>query len=300
MSKTLRVLVVEDSESDAALVVRLLRSADYDVINERVETAEQMRTALGRHDWDVIICDIRLPRFDAPAALALLRETGKDVPFLVVSGKIGEDAAVAMMRAGAHDYLVKENLKRLVPAVEREVREASARKERRRAEETLRWLSIRHEAILNEIPDIVMEVDNRKVYTWANQAGIEFFGDDVCGKEAAHFFVDEQETYEKVRSLFKGEGGTFYIESWQRRKDGEERLLAWWCRALKDHDGRVTGALSTARAADGQRKNFRGWRRNGRPRSTRPTAQSGFSTWTIACCARTRRRSESSGASASR
>ncbi|HOX47364.1 MAG TPA: PAS domain S-box protein [Myxococcota bacterium] len=119
--------------------------------------------------------------------------------------------------------------------------------DKKKAEDALRKLSARHEAILLEIPDILMEVDADKVYTWANPAGLEFFGPDVLGQEAARYFVRKQDTYAKVRSLFNGDAATFYVESWQRRKDGQERLLGWWCRALKDADGQVVGALSTAR-----------------------------------------------------
>jgi len=119
--------------------------------------------------------------------------------------------------------------------------------ERMQAEEALLSLSARQEALLSAIPDIIMEVDNNKVYTWANQPGIEFFGEDVIGKEAAYYFEGEQETYNQVKPVFNGNESIIYVESWQRRKDGEKRLLAWWCRALKDDDGNVTGALSTAR-----------------------------------------------------
>ncbi len=101
--------------------------------------------------------------------------------------------------------------------------------------------------ILAAVPDIIMEVDNSKIYTWANKAGFEFFGDDVLGKEAVFYFEGEQETYGKVQPLFNGDESVIYVESWQRRKDGDKRLLAWWCRVLKDSDGNVRGALSTAR-----------------------------------------------------
>jgi len=105
----------------------------------------------------------------------------------------------------------------------------------------------RNEAILAAVPDIIMEVDDNKVYTWANRAGLLFFGEDVVGKEAAFYFEGEQDTYKTVKPLFNGYEGAIYIESWQRRKDGEKRLFAWWCRGLKDENGRVTGALSSAR-----------------------------------------------------
>ena len=137
MTTSLAVLMVEDSESDAQLIVRLLKKAGYDVVSEQVETAEQMRAAWGKGAWDIVISDYSLPQFDGRAALTLLRETGQDIPFIVVSGTIGEETAVAMMKAGAHDYLLKGNLARLTPAVERELAQAETRRERKRAEAEL-------------------------------------------------------------------------------------------------------------------------------------------------------------------
>jgi PAS domain S-box-containing protein len=119
--------------------------------------------------------------------------------------------------------------------------------ERKQAEEALYKLSSRNEAILASIPDIIMEVDRNRVYTWANKAGYEFFGNDVLGKEAAFYFEGEQATYDIVKPLFDGADAVIYVESWQRRKDGAKRLLAWWCKMLKDDSGNVAGALSTAR-----------------------------------------------------
>ena len=133
----MRVLHVEDSDSDAALVVRFLKKSGYDVDCERVQDAGQMEAALSGGAWDVIIADYHLPKFDARAALGVLHETGRDIPFIVVSAKIGEDVAVEMMRSGAHDYVMKSDLARLAPAVERETKEARARLESKRAEQAL-------------------------------------------------------------------------------------------------------------------------------------------------------------------
>jgi PAS domain S-box-containing protein len=119
--------------------------------------------------------------------------------------------------------------------------------EQKRAEQELEQLASRQEAILAAVPDIIMEVDNRKVYTWANQAGYEFFGRGVIGKEVALYFEGDQDTYARVEPLLSGDVDLFYVESWQRRRDGERRLLGWWCKTLRDPEGRVTGALSSAR-----------------------------------------------------
>jgi PAS domain S-box-containing protein len=118
--------------------------------------------------------------------------------------------------------------------------------ERKLVEEKLSLLASRQDAILSAVPDIIMEVDNSKKYTWANKSGIEFFGDDVIGKEADFYFEGGQETYQLVQPLFNGEENTIYIESWQRRRDGEIRLLSWYCWVLKDQNGIVMGALSSA------------------------------------------------------
>jgi PAS domain S-box-containing protein len=119
--------------------------------------------------------------------------------------------------------------------------------ERRRAEEELQALTRRQQALLSTIPEIVIQTDVNKIYTWTNPAGYEFFGDDVIGREANYYFEGEQDTYEIVKPLFEGDENLIYVESWQRRRDGEKRLLAWRSRSLKDDAGNVTGALSTAR-----------------------------------------------------
>ncbi len=119
--------------------------------------------------------------------------------------------------------------------------------ERKRSDAALRALSARQEAILDAVHDIIMEVNPDKVYTWANQAGLDFFGEDVIGKEAAFYFEGQQSTYQAVQPLFNGSEELLYVESWQRRKDGQKRLLGWWCRTLRDDRGEVTGALSSAR-----------------------------------------------------
>lgn len=138
MSEVLRVLLVEDNESDAAMVTRALEKQGYQVHWQRHETAEGFRTALAMNTWDVVICDYQLPEFDAPRALAIFSQAAMDIPFIVVSGTIGEEIAVTMMKAGAQDYVMKDNLVRLGPAVTRELVDARVRVDRRLAMESLR------------------------------------------------------------------------------------------------------------------------------------------------------------------
>jgi signal transduction histidine kinase/ActR/RegA family two-component response regulator len=134
----LQVLIVEDSENDALLLDLELQRAGYQTVCHRVDTAGAMGAALERQRWDLVIADYVMPLFNGLAALALVREKGLDLPFIIVSGHITEDTAVAAMKAGAHDYVMKDKLARLGPAVERELREAEVRRQRRRTEETLK------------------------------------------------------------------------------------------------------------------------------------------------------------------
>ena len=135
--RALRVLHVEDNPDDATLVTRELRRGGFDPICRRVESADELRDALTSESWDVIISDHSLPTFSAPEAFAVVRKLNVDIPFIIVSGTVGEEIAVEAMRSGVHDFLLKGHLRRLVAAIERELREATMRAERRRIQEQL-------------------------------------------------------------------------------------------------------------------------------------------------------------------
>lgn len=137
MRRPLRLLHIEDSEDDAAIIARKLEQGGYALSVTRVSTPGAMHAALRDHTWDLVIADWNLPQFSALFALEQLKCAEVDLPFIIVSGAVGEEAAVEAMKAGAHDYVMKDNLKRLVPAIEREVREADARRKRRKTEAAL-------------------------------------------------------------------------------------------------------------------------------------------------------------------
>lgn len=143
MSQLLRVLIVEDSPADAELVTLELRRASFLPAATRVDTPAALAQALDDHSWDVVISDYQLPGWSGLSALRMLQERGIDAPFIIVSGAIGEETAVDTMKAGAHDYVLKDNLVRLGPAVERELREAQVRRERKQALAALQELASR-------------------------------------------------------------------------------------------------------------------------------------------------------------
>jgi signal transduction histidine kinase len=143
MSKSLRVLIVEDFENDAILLLRQLKRDGYEPVSERVDTIEALATVLDNRSFDIILSDYMLPNLSALDTLRLLKKKKLDVPCIIVSGRINEETAVEAMRAGAKDYIMKDNLKRLGPAVERELEEAGVRRERNLAKERTRTLSSR-------------------------------------------------------------------------------------------------------------------------------------------------------------
>ena len=140
MDAPLRLLILEDSQDDAALLVDTLESGGYHVSFERVDTPQALDSALEKKDWDLIISDYSMPHFSGLDALSMLRAKDSNLPFIFVSGTIGEETAVAALKTGAQDYLIKTNLKRLVPAVQRELREANERRERKRLEQQVEQL----------------------------------------------------------------------------------------------------------------------------------------------------------------
>ena len=224
----LRVLLVEDSENDAILLLRELRRGGYEPLCERVSTPEEMERALGEasargEDWEVVVSDYYMPRFDAPDALALLRRLGYDTPFIVVSGKIGEEAAVGLMRAGAQDYVAKEDMARLCPAIERELREAVIRREREEAERALKGSEERFRRLVEQAADAVFVHDldgnlvdvNRQACETLGYAREELLATPLHKIETAWAPASLVELWRGVIS-----GGPRTYEGVHRRKDG--------------------------------------------------------------------------------
>jgi response regulator RpfG family c-di-GMP phosphodiesterase/putative methionine-R-sulfoxide reductase with GAF domain len=163
LNKRLKLLLIEDSEDDASLLLRELQRAGYQVEFERVETADEVQSALSHQNWDLIICDYSLPKLNAPRALSLLQAGGYDLPFIIVSGTIGEETAVEALIAGAHDFVIKGSLSRLVPAVQRELKDAETRRKQREADEALRESIARFHSLFENTPVSIWEEDFSQV-----------------------------------------------------------------------------------------------------------------------------------------
>ena len=176
MDNLLRILIVEDSDDDTQILLRELERGGYKPVYQRVETDTAMRSALDEQEWDIVLADYRLPHFSAPAALVLLKEAGPDIPFIVVSGAIGEETAVAVMKLGANDYVMKDNLPRLIPAVERELRDADVRREHRLAEERLKQAAQEWRTTFDSIADWVSIHDRDFKITRLNHSCAAAFG----------------------------------------------------------------------------------------------------------------------------
>ena len=205
--KPLNALQIEDSPNDAFLVTRELRRAGYDVDVQRVEDEQQLREALAQRSWDVVLADYYLPQLSIEDALKVVRQTDRDLPFIIVSGSVGEEPAVSAMRLGAHDYIMKDNLARLAPAIEREMLEADNRRQRRRAEQEIvqlnRDLQDRvHElqALLDVIPiGISIAEDPECRYVKVNHAFAVMLQIDPNSNASATALPTERPAYRSFR-----------------------------------------------------------------------------------------------------
>ena len=232
----LRILLVEDSADDASLILRELAGGGFDVIHTLVSNSDEMRAALEHTTWDVILCDYVLPHFSGDTALLLAKELGHDTPFIFVSGSIGEEIAVAAMKSGAQDYVMKDKLARLVPAIQRELRDARTRREVRRAEASLRASEARFRIFVDHATDAFFLHDARGVVVDANQRACESLGytrEELIGMLPQQFDPGiDPASLDRILSRLDAKE-VFAFESQHRRKDGsvfpiEMRIRPFW------------------------------------------------------------------------
>jgi PAS domain S-box-containing protein len=250
-ARPLNVLIVEDSEDDAALLELELQRAGYHPVCHRVERRETMEAALESSRWDLVISDYVLPHFNGLAALSLVKEKGFDLPFIVVSGHITDDTAVAAMKAGAHDYVMKDNLARLGSAVDRELREAEVRCDRRRSEERLKVEHAFRRAVENSVPSGISAVDLEGRQTYVNPAFCAMVGwseAELVGARPPYLYwpPEEIETIaEALGAVVQGDAPASGIELRFRRRLGERFHVLLQATPLKDSYGNVTGWVSS-------------------------------------------------------
>lgn len=216
--RPIRMLLVEDSPDDAELLLWQLEKGGMKIECERVDTPADMSSALDNGDWDVIVSDYIMPCFSGLSALQLLTEKGLDIPFIIVSGKVGEDTAVEAMKAGAHDYILKGNLARLVPAIQRELEESETRRQRNLAEKELRTLKHAIETI--PIGVTISDITGKIIFT--NKAEAEIHGyslDELIGKDVKIFSYSDQSRVASREAL--KEFTSLRRETVNVRKNGE-------------------------------------------------------------------------------
>jgi PAS domain S-box-containing protein len=247
MRGPLRVLMVEDSENDALLIATELQRGGFEPTIERVETWAALQAALDRHEWDLIICDYSMPRLGGPAALAICRQKDGDTPFISVSGTVGEETVAEMMKAGAHDCVLKNRLARLVPAVERELRAARERRGRRQANAVANYLA----SIVQSCDDaIVGKTLDGIVVSW--NAGAEriygYAAEEMIGRSVSMLIPSyrPEELPGILERITRGERVDNF-ETVRLRKDGTPIEVSITISPIRDATGQVVGASAVTR-----------------------------------------------------
>jgi PAS domain S-box-containing protein len=250
MNKSLKILAVEDSGSDAELNFRELEKAGYTVSFTLVDNLTDMQSALNNEIFDVVLSDHNMPQFSSEGALTLLKDSNKDIPFVIVSGAIGEEVAVQMMKAGAQDYVMKRNLSRLAPVIERELKDAESRRQRRRSEEKLRQSEERFSQVVEIAGEMIWEVNTEMLFLYVNPVSelvTGFKPEEMIGKMYL-FDLAGQETREEYKAAI--------IDSFKNQKalkgytlncilEGRERVLEISATPILDDNNELRGYRGT-------------------------------------------------------
>ena len=250
MERLLRVLIVEDAPDDAQLVVMQLEQGGFDVQFQRVDSAEAMRAALDCSHWDAIICDYIMPGFSGLQALEILKQNGSDTPFLMISGKVGEEAAAGTIRAGADDFLLKGSLARLVPALQRSIADSTLRQQNRRSEKELKEKLDFIQVLIDTLPTPIFYNDPNGLYLGCNRAFEQQIGmkrGENINKSIYDILPpDLAALYSRGEEAAGGGDGPRSFEGTIACADGENRDVIFYSAAFSNSDtstGGVVGAL---------------------------------------------------------
>jgi PAS domain S-box-containing protein len=251
LSKHLKVLLIEDSENDAAMNIRMLEKAGFTLSFVLVEAAAEMQSALSREHFDLVLSDHNLPHFGSAEALALLRKGDRDTPFIIVSGAIGEEVAVQLMKSGAQDYVMKSNLARLAPAVERELKDAEVRRERQQSAEKLCASEERFNRVVDTAGEVIWEVSPEMLYLYVNPVVEKVMGykpEQVIGKMRLFDLTPLQDriAYQaNIKKYFLGKESYKHLIHSCTCKDGREIILESCATPVLDEKGNLRGYCGT-------------------------------------------------------
>lgn len=244
MKKSIRLLIIEDSEDDAELLVRKVTKSGYKIKYTRVESEKEMKSALQQEAWDLIISDYSLPNFTGLSAINLINQLKIDIPFIIVSGAIGEDIAVEAMKAGAHDYIMKDNLARLSPAIERELREAKIRNERKQAISALRESEQKYHTLFDQSPVGVFIVNKNLIITECNKRTTDIFLtpiEEIIGLDLKK--INDKSLISLIKKAFKGESSQQDIH--YKATDGTDKIwLYCFVSPLRNSNNEVTDVMA--------------------------------------------------------
>ena len=246
MENQLRMLIIEDNENDALLLIREMKRRGYDLNYQIIKSAPEMETALETQEWDLIISDYQMPHFSGITALEIMNAKGLDIPFIILSGVIDEDMAITSMKKGANDCILKSNLPRLLPAIDRELKEAKGRKERRRADIALKHSEERFRSLVETSSDLIWEVDKNGTYTYVSPKVKDLLGydqKDITGNVFYGFMPQDKATIaRKIYEDLVADPKDFKeFRKITLHKDGRHLILESSGVPIFDHDGHFQG-----------------------------------------------------------
>ncbi|MCB1193644.1 MAG: SpoIIE family protein phosphatase [Leptospiraceae bacterium] len=267
MIKEKTVFIIDDKPDSLGLLVDSLKNVGFETIV--IRDSQIAFTQIYNSLPDIILLDIFMPKVSGLELCQHLKKIHKtkEIPIIFMTSLDEPGYKQKWMQLGAVDciqkpiqieiamnkiqtyyslQIIETKLIDMSQRLQEEIIERYKMKQKM-LEENSRILSIRYQEILDAVPDIILEIDINKVITWTNLAGYRFYGEGVIGKRVLDYFISVEDTYDLIKPLFEGGENVIYVESWQRRRDGKPRLLAWWYRVIRDKEGHVTGAISTGR-----------------------------------------------------